>query len=123
MKNKIFGLILTLALLFSFTGCGTLSKIFHKNSDNETEITISTPNMYQVKHEYNVFQVDSMCVVDTLPRNFDGWLRSAFLDYETNQYIVRYMYIKELNNNYEMIYIVTPKGEMYVVSKRKVVAE
>ena len=124
MKNKFFGLIITFILLFSFTGCGTLNKIFNKNSGDETEMIMSAAqNMYQVKLMYNAFQVDSMCVADLLPRNFDGWLRSTYVDYETNQYIVRYMYVKELNDNYEMIYIVTPRGDIYVVSKRKVVSE
>ena len=124
MKDKILSLIIFFSLLFSFTGCGTLNKIFHKTDKENTETTLgATQNMYQVTQEYTMSQIDSMCVVDTLPRNFDGWLRSAFLDYETNQYIVRYMYIKKLNDNYEMIYIVTPRGEMYVVSKRKVVDE
>ena len=64
-----------------------------------------------------------MCVADTLPMKFEGWTCRTYTDYETNQYIVRYMYVKELNDNYEMIYIVTPRGDIYVVSKRKVVSE
>lgn len=79
--------------------------------------------MYQTTHNYTAFQVDSMCVADALPVDFKGWIRRAYSDYETNEYVIRYMYIKELNDNYEMIYIVTPRGEMFVVSKRKVVTE
>ena len=111
--------------MFSFTGCGMLNKIFHKDSGNEnTEVVMgTTQNMYQITVEYTPRQVDSMCVADGLPETFDGWIRRAYSDYETNEYIVRYMYIKELNDNFEMIYIVTPRGEMYVVSKRRVVSE
>lgn len=124
MKDKILSLIVFFSLLFSFTGCGTLNKIFHKTDKENTETTFgATQNMYQVTHEYTPFQVDSMCVADALPGNFEGWIRRTFTDYETNQYVVRYMYIKELNDKYEMIYIVTPRGEMYVVSKRRVVSE
>ncbi len=125
MKNKLFSLIVFVSLLFSFTGCGLLNKIFHKQGNNEnTEIVMGTSqNMYQVTVEYTLRQVDSMCVADGLPETFDGWIRRGYSDYETNEYIVRYMYIKDLNDNYEMIYIVTPRGEIYVVSKRKVVTE
>lgn len=125
MKNKLFSLIVFVSLLFSFTGCGLLNKIFHKQGNNEnTEIVIGTSqNMYQVTVEYTQHQVDSMCVADGLPETFDDWIRRGYLDYETNTNIVRYMYIKDLNDNYEMIYIVTPRGEIYVVSKRKVVTE
>lgn len=125
MKNRIFSLIVFLSLMFSFTGCGMLNKIFHKDGGNEnTEVVMgTTQNMYQITVEYTPRQVDSMCVADGLPETFDGWIRRAYSDYETNEYIVRYMYIKELNDNFEMIYIVTPRGEMYVVSKRRVVSE
>ena len=125
MKNKILSMIIFISLTFSFTGCGTLSKIFHRQGkNNDTEIVMgTTQNMYQVTLEYSPRQVDSMCVADGLPETFDEWIRRGYLDYETNAQIVRYMYIKELNDNYEMIYIVTPRGEMYIVSKRSVVTE
>ena len=124
MKNKVLSLIIFFSLLFCFTGCGTLNKIFHKTDKENTETTLgSTQNMYQTTHEYTMRQIDSMCVVDTLPMKFAGWKSSTYTDYETNQHIVRYMYIKEMNDNYEMVYIVTPRGDIYVVSKRKVVSE
>lgn len=125
MKNKLFTLIVFVSLLFSLTGCGMLNKIFHRQGNNEnTEVVVgTTQNMYQITVEYTQHQVDSMCVADGLPETFDDWIRRGYLDYETNTNIVRYMYIKDLNDNYEMIYIVTPRGEIYVVSKRKVVTE
>ena len=124
MKDKILSLVIFFSLLFSFTGCGTLSKIFHKADKENTETTLgATQNMYQTTYEYTMCQIDSMCVADILPMKFEGWNCRTYIDYETNQYIVRYMYVKELNDNYEMIYIVTPRGDIYVVSKRKVVSE
>ena len=124
MKDKVLSLIIFFSLLFSFAGCGTLNKIFHKTGKENTETTLgSTQNMYQTTHEYTMRQIDSMCVVDTLPMKFEGWKSTTYTDYETNQHIVRYMYIKEMNDNCEMIYIVTPRGDIYVVSKRKVVNE
>lgn len=124
MRNRFLTILISLILLLPLSGCGLLGKMFGGGNNPGTEVVMgSTQNMYQVTHEYNALQVDSMCVADVLPRNFDGWTRRAYGDYETGQYVVRYMYVKELNNNFEMIYIVTPRGELYVVSKRKVVTE
>ena len=120
MKNKIFKLIVLFSILFSLSGCGLLNKIFHKPSGNEpTEVVIGQPVMTQVTHLYNVVQVDSMCVADTIPHRFEGWLTQTYQDYETGTVIRRYSYIKTRNENYQMIYIVTQRGDMYVVNKRK----
>ena len=123
MKNKFLSLIVLFSIVLSMTGCGPLSKIFHKNGGDNTEIVAGTQNMYQIKHEYTRYQVDSMCVADNLPQMFEGWYRQAYQDYETGKYVIRYSYIKEKNNNNEMVYIVTERGDIYVVSKRKVVTE
>lgn len=124
MKNKLLSLIVLFSIIFSFTGCGLLKKVTNKDNGSDTENVIgTTQNMYQVMHEYNAQQVDSMCVVDILPRDLNDWIRRSYNDYETKEYVTRYMYIKELNDNREMIYIVTPRGEIYVVSKRRVVTE
>ena len=123
MKSKILRTIVLFSMMLSITGCGLLSKMFHKNGTGDTEIVAGTQNMYQIKHEYTQYQVDSMCVVDNLPQMFEGWYRQAYQDYETGKYVIRYSYIKEKSNNNEMIYIVTERGDIYVVSKRKVVTE
>ena len=124
MKNKLLSLIVLFSIIFSFTGCGLLKKVTNKDNGSDTENVIgTTQNMYQVMHEYNARQIDSMCVVDVLPRDLNDWIRRSYNDYETKEYVTRYMYIKELNDNREMIYIVTPRGEIYVVSKRRVVTE
>ena len=121
MKNKFFSIIVMLSLLFPFIGCGPTSKVSHK--DGEKTVMGTTQNMYQIVHEYSLRQVDSMCVADVLPRDLNDWIRRSYNDYETGNNIVRYMYIKELNDNFEMIYLVTPRGDIYAVSKRKVVTE
>ena len=121
MKNRIYSLLLLVSLLFSMAGCGLIKKLQHK--DEPDVVLGSTQNMYQETFEYTTVQLDSMCTVDGLPKSLDEWIRRTFSDYETNEIVVRYMYIKEMNDNYELTYIVAPKGEMYVVSKRKVVTE
>ena len=123
MKNKFLSFIVLFSIIFSFTGCGLIKKISNKGNSDTEVVMGTTQNMYQIMHEYNARQIDSMCVVDALPRDLNEWLSKSFNDYETNEYVVRHMYIKELNNNREMIYLITERGEMYVVSKRSVVTE
>lgn len=120
MKNKFLSFIVLASMMLSITGCGLLTKMFHKDTGDNTEVVSGTQNMYQIKHEYTRYQVDSMCVADNLPQMFEGWYRQAYQDYETGKYVIRYSYIKEKTDNNEMIYIVTERGDIYVVSKRKV---
>ena len=75
-------------------------------------------------YEFNGRQLDSLCVADTIPSDLtNGWLHKVYTDFETNKPIIRYMYIKELNDNFEIIYFVTPKDDIYIVSKRQVLTE
>ena len=122
MKKKLFSLIILFSMLFSFDSCGLLQKLSNKGSD-DTEVVVGTQNMYQQTVNYVQYQVDSMCVADNLPKNFEGWISTSYQDYETKVYITRHLYIKEMNDNYEMVYIVTQKGDIFVVSKRKTVNE
>ena len=111
-------------MLLSFNSCGLIKKLSQNdNGENTTIVAGGTQNMYQSTYEYSQWQLDSLCNADNLPNNLNDWINRGYQDYETDAYITRYMYIKELNDNYEMIYIVTPRGEIYVVSKRKVVTE
>lgn len=52
---------------------------------------------------YSIEQFDSMCVADTLPRSLDGWKFMGFKDYETNEKVYLYFYIKENGKN-EVVY-------------------
>lgn len=126
MKKRFINFFFCMFLMLLATSCGMLNKIFHKNTDNgNAELNLgSVQSMYQINEDYTAAQVDSMCVADNLPKNFKGWTNSGFIDFETNNRTVRYMYIKEYDENkYEMIYLVTPRGGIYLVSKRKVVFE
>ena len=123
MRNKIFSLVIFFSILFSMNGCGLIQKLSHKDNTDGTEIVAGTQNMYQTTYEFSQWQLDSLCNADKLPTNLNDWINRGYQDYETKVYVARYMYIKELNDNYEMIYIVTPRGEIYVVSKRRVVTE
>lgn len=119
MKNKIPSLLLVLILSFMFTGCGLLNKIFHGNNP-DIDVVYGTDDqiMKEITHTYTSFQLDSMCVADTLPQNLNEWLGKSYTDSETKKRITRYMYIKQLTDTGELIYIVTPRESLFIVKKR-----
>ena len=126
MKKRFINIFFCMFLILSATSCGMLNKIFHKNTNNgNTELNLgSIQSMHQINENYTAAQVDSMCITDNLPKNLNNWTSSGFIDFETNNRTVRYMYIKGYDEDkYEMIYLVTPRGGIYLVSKRKVVFE
>jgi hypothetical protein len=88
------------------------------NQKDGTEIVMGQ-GMTMVTNEYDSRQLDSLCNADSLPIIPEGWIRRTYSDYETNEYVIRYMYIKEMTETYELIYIVTIKGDMYIVNKRQ----
>lgn len=120
--KQFFKLLIILVLSLGLASCGPSNKIV-TGSENEEEVVAGSQKMRQESNKYNTRQVDSMCITDALPRNFEEWIRRTYTDYETNAYVVRYVYLKLLNNNCELVYIVTPRGDMYIVSKRIVTTE
>ena len=123
MRNVLLRVTVAALLGLSVTGCGLLRGIFHKGKPEVEAVAGTVQNMYQVRHEYDARQLDSMCVADNLPPKLWEWTFRSYIDYETGNVVDRYMFIKELNDNGEMVYIVTPKGDVFAVSKRKVVTE
>lgn len=121
MKNKLLSILVFFTLLVSTSSCGLLGKLFNNggNQGENTEVVMGQ-GMTMVTNEYDSRQLDSLCNADNLPIIPEGWIRRTYSDYETNEYVVRYMYIKELTDIYELIYIVTVKGDMYIVNKRQV---
>ena len=120
MKKSFFKFIVFVLFLVTFSSCGLLNKITNGNNEQTTTDVVSGQGMIMTSHEYTEYQLDSLCKADNLPRDFsDGWIRQSYIDYESGNSVVRYMYIKDLSKVYEMIYIVAPKGDMYVVHKRE----
>ena len=47
-------------------------------------------------------------------------LPDAHIEYNSEKYIISYACIKERCQDYEIKYIITPSGDIYIVSKNKV---
>lgn len=79
--------------------------------------------MYNSVHGiYTKFQVDSICKIERIPSNFNKWIDGSLVDYESNDSIYQYMYIKQYKGKEtdEVIYNVLIKDTLYQFNKRVV---
>lgn len=121
MKNRFYKFILLAAMVFGMSGCGLFSKL-HKD-DTNTVTVFGTPAMYGQAMVINARQLDSICTVDGLSPDLDDWMAMSYYDYETGEKIDRYAYIKALNDEYELSYILTPQDTLFTIMKRIVKEE
>ena len=115
--NKIIKLAAIFMVGIALFGCG-LCKRVPNNTENQT--TLGSPAMFGQTSMITKRQLDSVCVVDGLSVNLNNWLKSTYVDYETNKQIERYAFIKILNENEEMMYILMPVDTLYKLTKRYV---
>lgn len=113
--KKFFKHILLIVSLFALIG-GCVWPT-HVKPGNDPNIVLGGP---QMMNSYVMtasdFQVDSICVADTLP-TLDTWMLSTFKDYETGETIVKRVYIKQQGET-EVMYIITGRREPYSVTRR-----
>ena len=76
--------------------------------------------MNSIKEAYNIHQVDSICNVERLPDDLTEWHGNILYDYETNEQINQYIFIKEYNRKNEVIYTITVDDSIYYFTKRVV---
>lgn len=113
MKKFLKNLLLSAAVVLSMSSCGWLTKLA-RNNDNNGVYGSSMRVSYTMMATN--WQVDSICRVDELP-SLEEWIVNSFQDYETGQYVVKKMYIKEEGQN-EIIYIIVGQQEPYEVTRR-----
>lgn len=106
--KKLISFVLGLMLLITL-GCAT-----HKNVD---DVVFGSSIKIDYSLTVNKMQIDSICTVDTLP-NFNTWISARFTDYETNKVFLKRMYIKQYNDDYEIVYILVGDCEPYKITKR-----
>ena len=115
--KKLFAFLVAVSLL---SGCGLIQKISHKDQNNtDIENTLGVSYMrFTMNKVLGISQVDSMIVADNLtPLN--EWLYSPIIG-EDRKAISQYMYIKSLEEDNELIYVVTQTkvDTLYKCTKR-----
>lgn len=105
--KKIFTFILMLFLALS---CSTT-----KNVGDLTFGTSVMMNSYEM--QITQHQLDSICVADILP-TYDKWIKTSFIDYETDSVFTKRLYLKDYSDENEVIYILLGEKEPYKITKR-----
>lgn len=106
MKRVIISLLMLISLVCCFS-CG-------KRNIHSSE---GTSSMYAYESIITLRQLDSICIADTL-LTMDNWIKTTFYDYEINEKYVKYMFIKDLDNDREITYIITEQDTVFRLIKR-----
>ena len=109
MKNILFNIVVLAIIILAVV-----------NKSCNREIARQNQNMYGTEQVFNQRQLDSAFVADTLDSNLENWLNATFVDYETNEKIVKYFYIKE---NTDIRYTITPQDTLFLYNKIEVKTE
>lgn len=102
-----------LAISFSLFGCG----IFKKAATVPETYGASMRILYD--REFTYAQFDSICVADTIPMNLELWKAYSQRDFETNNVITEYLYIKRLGlGGEELFRLMIIDEDKYNIYKR-----
>ena len=118
MKNftKVLAFLLGAVLI---VGCGNLRWFCKKQNTDDPQVTYGSSGMVAV---YNMgithHQLDSICLADALSQDFDDWLSTFFIDYETKDTVYKHTFIKRMDDSGEEIYVVTEWRDSLAIMKR-----
>lgn len=100
-------LLLFIVTILLFVGCGVSNKVN------------STRSIFGYVKNIDCRQLDSICIVDGLNRDVTQWMKMQFYDYETSDIITEWLYVKDLTETYDVMYILREKGNCkYRITKR-----
>lgn len=103
-SNKIKKILLSVFIAgLAITSCCLMKKA---NNKIDESFKMTAKEMI-----INMYQIDSICYVDDLPRSFDEWMTYTFYDYNTNDEILKKMYIKKITDELQYVYILTPETD------------
>ena len=67
--------------------------------------------------EYNKMQIDSILKIEKIPANLNKWKSVSLVDYESNDSIFQYIFIKDLSKN-QIIYTLIKIDSVYNLNKK-----
>lgn len=73
----------------------------------------------QISGDFTKYQVDSILNLENITNDFSKWENASIIDYETQDSIYQYIFIKELNKT-EIIYTIINVDSIYKLNKRVV---
>lgn len=114
MRRNLKKLLLVPVILLTLVCCK--SHKFATSTD-----TVAGYMMNQFDGTYSVAQFDSICGVENISSNYKEWHKFTYVDFEDRTEIVRYLFIRMLSDDKEVIYTLNEKGDSLVFNKRIVI--
>lgn len=71
----------------------------------------------QIHGDFYKYQIDSILNIEKISNDFSKWENASIIDYETNDSIYQYIFIRELNKT-EIIYTLIKVDSIYKLNKR-----
>ena len=111
MKRFLFVILFLLSSAFT---CNKKVKV------NDINTAISEYTMVVVEDTLTKHQLDSVFIADTISFNIENdWVVSQVLDENKNEYLYKYVYIKELTDSTGTIYVLCSyQDTLYILNKR-----
>ena len=116
--RKILHYLVVLLFLFAAFGCGNTCWFCKKKPQTETNLGQGRKMVAVYNMGITNIQLDSICVADTLSMNFEDWLNTYFVDFETGDTVYKHTFIKSLANKNEIVYVVTEWKDSLAIMKR-----
>lgn len=114
--SKVLAFLLGAILI---VGCGNLRWFCKKPSTDEpTTVTYGSGMVAVYNMGITNHQLDSICLADALSQDFNDWLSTFFIDYETRDTVYKHTFIKTMSEGVEEIYVVTEWRDSLAIMKR-----
>lgn len=102
--RKLLFILVAFLILFS---CGNANKTGKEDYVMRTMIEMRASE----------YQLDSICISDTLSQNINDWLSTEFISYETGDTIPKYVWIKQWSCGTMIRYVITGRAEPFLIEK------
>lgn len=119
MKKMFTRLLLTFFVVLGISACGPSSCTQNgEGSGQDTEVVMKAYSAV-----FTRAQIDSLCSADGLSNNFDDWMTTTFVDYESSERVTKFVWVNSISDDEEITYIVVPKDTLYNFTKRVIISE
>lgn len=113
MKKFIFGLFVTLGLLFS---CHTSDSVINYGANVDTS-EVGQKAIISKKYSFNRERFNIFCQTSKIPSNINLWYNASFKDYETSKVVQQRVYLKN-NDVYRLNLNVVNRDTTFIVLHR-----
>lgn len=112
--KRLFLIVGTLIALLILVACGNTAK----TQKTDWYYTAGSRMVSVYDMPVTTFQLDSICMADTLSNNLQNWHRAMYIDFETRDTLYKYTFIKKYSETEEAIYIINEYRDSLSINKR-----